>query len=78
MQVLPPAVCCQREAASGEGVSFRLRHQVVWGEEALVHLEDLGEEAWVPWSNDDSDGARRDDESPSSHGGESPDDGFPS
>ena len=77
MQVLPPAVCCQREAAWEEGVSVCLRHPVVSGEEALVH-QGVGEEAWVPWTGDDSDGARRDDESPSSHGGASPDDGFPS
>ena len=29
------------------------------------------EEVSVPWTSDDSDGARRDDESPSSHGGAS-------
>ena len=78
MQVRPPAVCCQREAASGEGVSVHLRQVVASGEEALVHQGDLGEEAWVPCSGGDSDDVRRGDVSPSSHGGESPDDGFPS
>ena len=77
MQVLPPAVCCQREAASGEGVSVHLRQVVASGEEALVH-QGVGEEAWVPCSGGDSDGARRGDVSLSSHGGELPDDGFPS
>ena len=77
--MLVPAGCCQGEVAWEEGVLVRLRQVVVSDEEeALVHLEDLGEEAWVPWTNDDSDDARRDDESPSSHGGASPDDGFPS
>ena len=76
--MLTPAVCCQKAAWEGV-VSVRLRHlaSVVLDEEASVHQGDLGEEASVPWTSDDSDGARRDDESPLSHGGESPDDGFP-
>ena len=74
--MLPPVVCCQK-AASGEVVSVRLR-QVVSGEEASVHQGDPGEEASVPWTGDDSDGVCRDDESPSSHGGASPGDVFPS
>ena len=79
--MLTTAVCCLK-AAWEEVVSVRLRHRVVWGvvlgEEALDHQGDPGEEAGVLWTGDDSDGARRDDESPSSHGGASPDDGFPS